>query len=46
MPDQNFIFREFIDENNENEVCEFFEKFIKEFNVAATEKYKNQYIIY
>ena len=46
MPDQNFIFRESIDENNENDVCEFFGKFINEFNAAVTEKYKTQYIIY
>lgn len=45
MPDQNFIFREFIDESNEDEVCAFFGKFINEFNAAATEKYKTQYII-
>lgn len=43
MPHQNFIFREWINDENEDEVCSFFTEFIKRFNSAAKEKYGEKY---
>ena len=43
MPHQNFIFREWINDENEDEVCSFSAEFIKRFNSAAKEKYGEKY---
>lgn len=45
MPSQNNLFVRFIDNDNEDEVCEFFRNFIKKFNIIAKEKYKDKYVI-
>lgn len=44
MPSQNNIFKLFIDEDSEDFVCEFFRRFIEEFNRSAKEKYRERYI--
>ncbi len=45
MANQRNLFKVFIDETNEDTVCEFFREFVERFNVRATDTYKDEYVI-
>ena len=46
MANQRNLFKVFIDETNEDTVCEFFREFVERFNVWATDTHKDEYVIF
>lgn len=46
MANQRNLFKVFIDETNEDTVCEFFREFVERFNVRATDTHKDEYVIF
>ena len=46
MVNQRNLFKVFIDETNEDTVCEFFREFVERFNVRATDTHKDEYVIF
>ena len=45
MANQRNLFKVFIDKTNEDTVCQFFREFVERFNVWATDKNKDEYVI-